>query len=434
MAVAAYHAGTGNRAISSAPMDVTLQSPTRRALNNFGFLMMLVGCPFLTWYATIAIRHYDGALVLPNAEFLGHIALPTLPVAGFYFVWVALQLALAVFVPGKVELGVELEDGKQLPYVMNGLTAFVVTLALGLGLGFGGVIAPTFLYDNLDALVTTANLAVLALCGFMYVIGRQQATPKELLLNPLEAYVIGAALNPRTRGLDWKFFCESRPGMILWILMDFSFAAAQHAKHGTVSNAMWLVVAFQLLYVADYFVMEDAILTTWDIRHEPFGFMLCWGCLVWIPFTFSLQGLYLVDHPGQLPTAAVVLLVLFNLTGFAIFRGANLQKHKFRKSADGTVWGRPQEYIQTARGSRLLVSGFWGIARHSNYLGDLMMGAAWCLTTGFARILPYFYIIYFTILLINRERRDNDHCARKYGADWDAYTARVRWRIFPGIY
>jgi Delta14-sterol reductase len=415
-------------------MDVTIQSPSQRALNNFGFLMMLLGCPFLTWYATIAIRYYDGALVWPDLQFLSHIALPTLPIAAFYLCWVALQIAFAVFLPGKTELGIELENGKQLPYVMNGLSAFVLTLGFALALGWSGLLAPTFLYDNLDALVTTANVAVLALCGFMYKIGREQATAKERMLNPLEAYVIGAALNPRTRGLDWKFFCESRPGMILWILMDFSFAAAQYARHGTISNAMLLVVAFQLLYVADYFVMEDAILTTWDIRHEPFGFMLCWGCLVWIPFTFSLQGLYLVDHPQPLPIAGVILLVAFNLAGYAIFRGSNLQKHKFRKSQDGTIWGRPQEYIQTARGSRLLVSGFWGIARHSNYLGDLMMGLAWCMTTGFARILPYFYIIYFTILLINRERRDNDHCARKYGADWDAYTARVRWRIFPGIY
>ncbi|HEY6876713.1 MAG TPA: hypothetical protein VI299_01790 [Polyangiales bacterium] len=415
-------------------MDVSQQSPARRALNNFGFLMMLVGCPFLTWYATIAIRYYDGALVIPDGAFFSHIALPTLPVTAFYLAWVALQLALAVFLPGKRERGIELEDGSSLEYVMNGLSAFVITLLIAFGLAFSRVISPTFLYDQLDSLVTTANLAVLGLCGYMYKLGRAQATPRERQRNPLEAYVIGAALNPRTRGLDWKFFCESRPGMILWILIDFSFAAAQYAKHGTVSNAMMLVVAFQLLYVADYFVMEDAILTTWDIRHEPFGFMLCWGCLVWIPFTFSLQGLYLVDHPASLPWAGVAFLVAFNLAGYAIFRGANLQKHKFRKSPDGKVWGRQQAFIQTQRGSKLLVSGFWGIARHSNYLGDLMMGLAWCLTTGFARILPYFYIIYFTILLINRERRDNDHCARKYGTDWEAYTARVRWRIFPGVY
>jgi Delta14-sterol reductase len=415
-------------------MDVTTQSPGQRMLNNLGFLLMLLGCPAITWYVTIAIRHYDGALTLPDRGFLAHITAPTAESLGFYVGWLALQLVFAVALPGRIERGVPLEDGRTLPYRLNGLSSFLLTLALAGVLVLTGVIPATFLHDQLDALVTTANLIVLGLCGYMFVLGRRQATARERLLNPLEAYVIGAALNPRSGALDWKFFCESRPGMILWVLLDFSLAAAQVARHGSLSNAMLLVCAFQLLYVADYFVMEEAVLTTWDIRHEPLGFMLCWGSLVWVPFTFSLQALYLVDHPLALSLPMAALLVAFNLAGYVIFRGANLQKHRFRKSPERTIWGRPPIYIETARGTKLLVSGFWGMARHSNYLGDLMMGLAWCMTTGFSRLLPYFYIIYFLILLVHRERRDHDHCARKYGPDWDAYTSRVRWRILPFVY
>ena len=44
------------------------------------------------------------------------------------------------------------------------------------------------------------------------------------------------------------------------------------------------------------------------------------------------------------------------------------------------------------------------------------------------------YIIYFTVLLVQRERRDHAACRAKYGADWDRYTAKVRWRILPGVY
>lgn len=415
-------------------MDVTLQTRTQRAVNNAGFLLGLLLLPVVIWYVTIAIRHYDGALVLPDRAFLEHIALPSAETLAFYLAWLVFQIALAALLPGRIEQGQPLEDGRTLGYRMNGLSAFVLTLATAIGLVASGLLPATFLYDQLDALVTTANLIVLGLCCYMFVIGRAQASAKERLLNPLEAYFVGATLNPRSGSFDWKFFCESRPGMILWILINFSFAGAQYARHGELSTPMLLVCAFQLLYVADYFVMEDAILTTWDIRHEPFGFMLCWGCLVWIPFTFSLQALYLVDHPHDLPFPVALALVLFNLAGYVIFRGANLQKHKFRKSPESRIWGRPAEYIQTQRGTRLLVSGFWGIARHSNYLGDLMMGLAWCMTTGFSRILPYFYFIYFVILLVHRERRDHHHCAHKYGRDWEAYTARVRWRILPGVY
>lgn len=415
-------------------MDVSVQTVAQRRLNNFGFLLGLLALPCVVWYATIAIRYYDGALVVPDRTFVSHIAAPSLPALGFYLGWLLLQLTLALVVPGKREAGVALEDGRSLDYTMNGLAVFLITLAIAIALPALGLVPATFLYQQLDAVITSANIVVGLLCVLMFVIGRSQATPKERLLNPLEAYFVGAALNPRSGKLDWKFICESRPGMILWLLINFSFAAAQHAKFGFISNAMWLVCAFQLLYVADYFVHEEAILTTWDIRHEPFGFMLCWGSLVWVPFTFSLQGLYLADHPHQLSTAGAVLLVCFNLLGYAIFRGANLQKHKFRKLPETRIWGRAPEFIETTRGTKLLVSGFWGIARHSNYLGDLMMGLAWCLTTGFHSVLTYFYFIYFVILLVHRERRDNDHCARKYGADWERYTARVRWRILPFVY
>ena len=34
-----------------------------------------------------------------------------------------------------------------------------------------------------------------------------------------------------------------------------------------------------------------------DIATEGFGFMLSFGNLAWVPFTYSLQARYLVDHP-----------------------------------------------------------------------------------------------------------------------------------------
>jgi hypothetical protein len=42
------------------------------------------------------------------------------------------------------------------------------------------------------------------------------------------------------------------------------------------------------------------------------------------------------------------------------------------------------------------------------------MGLAWCLPTGFDTPITYFYVIYFAILLIHRQRRDDEACAKKY--------------------
>lgn len=46
-----------------------------------------------------------------------------------------------------------------------------------------------------------------------------------------------------------------------------------------------------------------------DIIHDGFGFMLAFGDLVWVPFTYSLQAFYLVNHPQDLswPLASVII-------------------------------------------------------------------------------------------------------------------------------
>jgi hypothetical protein len=55
-------------------------------------------------------------------------------------------------------------------------------------------------------------------------------------------------------------------------------------------------------------------------------------------------------------------------------------------------WRAPTHYLAARyhtghkneeRQSYLLLSGFWGLSRHMNYLGDLMLSLAYCLTCGF---------------------------------------------------
>jgi len=415
-------------------VDVSTLGARKRWAFDAAFVAMIVGLPALTWYLSIAFLHHDAALVWPDAAFWSRVEPPTWTAAGFWLGWVAFQAALAAWLPGHTVRGEPLPDGRRLGYRLNGLAAFVLSLALAAALGAAGVVPATFLHDRFGELVTTANLLVMAGCVVLAVWGRRQATPEERERNALEAFFVGACRNPRVGGFDLKFFCEARPGMILWVLIDLSLAAKQHALHGTVSNAMVLVCALQILYVADYFWFEDAILTTWDIKHEPFGFMLGWGCLVWVPFTYCLQPLYLVGQPGPLPAWGFGAVLVVGLTGYWIFRTANLQKHRFRSDPTRKIWGAKPEVIETASGGRLLVSGWWGIARHANYLGDWLLGLSWSLTCGFGRLLPYFYPAYFAVLLVHREWRDARHCAARYGEDWEAYRRRVRWRIVPGLY
>jgi Delta14-sterol reductase len=53
---------------------------------------------------------------------------------------------------------------------------------------------------------------------------------------------------------------------------------------------------------------------------------------------------------------------------------------------------------------------------------------------GWGMIFTYLYIVYLAVLLIHRDGRDEDKCAKKYGKAWKEYTRIVKWRIVPGIY
>ncbi len=409
-------------------------SPAVRLFNMAVFVALMVGLPVWVWYGLISVMRFDGTLTWPSGGFWSHVQGPSWKGAAFYVCWLALQAALCRFLPGKLEYGQPLPDGSRLPYTLNGLRSFAITLALWAGLHVTGILPGDWIYTHLGTILGTANFVVLALCLYVYLLGRRQATAAERELNPLEAFFLGAARNPRNGPFDWKFFCESRPGLTFWVVISLSCAVHQHHAFGTVTNAMVLACFFIFLYIADYYVHEDAILTTWDIVHEPFGWMLCWGSLIYVPFFYPLAAIWLASHPYSLPGWGAALTLVIGVTGYVIFRQCNIQKHRFRRDPGTRIWGKEPTFIQTAHGTKLLTSGWWGVASHANYLGDLMISLAMGLTVGLNTFFGYAYFLAFVILLVHRDWRDDRHCAAKYGDDWKAYRKLVRWHIVPGVY
>lgn len=422
--------------VASVPSAPPMRVSWRQELLG---LTGLIALPLTVYYLWSCVTFHDGALAVPTSwqelgEWLARLPAPTWPAAGIIAAWVFLQVVLQIWAPGRVTTGPPLADGSRLTYRTNGWFAFCFTLALVSALAWVEWLPATVAYDHFGALLTVTNLVAFGFGLFLYAYGRSCDPASETTRGFFYNYWMGTGLNPRVKGFDFKFFCECRPGLIAWVLINLSFAAKQLQLHGVVTTPMLLVCAFHLFYVADCFWHEEAVLTTWDIKYERFGWMLCWGDLVWVPFTYTLQAAYLVQHPHQLPWWGTVGIIVLNVTGYYLFRSSNWQKHRFRKDPTSSIWGKAPTYIPTAIGTNLLTSGWWGVARHVNYLGDLLMGLAWCLPCLFGSILPYFYIIYFLILLIHRERRDNAQCLSKYGPAWEQYCAQVPYRIVPGVY
>lgn len=242
----------------------------------------------------------------------------------------------------------------------------------------------------------------------------------------------GKELNPHIFGFELKFFWY-RPGFLLWSIFNISFWALQVEMHGRTSVPMLLYQFISYFYIVDAFWYEIGMAFMFDIIEENFGFMLVWGDYTWIPFVFSLPAKYCVDRYEYHPLGIVACLVLFVL-GYSIFRGANEQKFQFRQNPDKKIWGEPPKTIDSPTGRKLLCSGWWGIARKINYLGDILVAISMSMPAGYAYILPHLYPIYLFILLVNRAQRDDYRCRQKHKEAWKKYCEQVPYIMVPKVY
>ncbi|XP_036620073.1 7-dehydrocholesterol reductase isoform X2 [Trichosurus vulpecula] len=425
--------------------------------------------PLIVYYFIMSCDQYGCSLTAPVVEMVtGKSSLSdiwaqtpgvTARAAQIYIAWVTFQVVLYMMIPdychkflpgyvGGIQEGAVTPAGIVNKYEVNGLQAWLITHLLWLANAHVfHWFSPTVIFDNWIPLLWCANILGYTVSTFALVKGYlfpTNAKDCKFTGNFFYNYMMGVEFNPRIgKWFDFKLFFNGRPGIVAWTLINLSFAAKQQELFGSVTNSMILVNVLQALYVVDFFWNETWYLKTIDICHDHFGWYLGWGDCVWLPYLYTLQGLYLVYHPVQLSTPHALGVLVLGLVGYYIFREANHQKDLFRKTnGNCQIWGQKPKYIEcsytSADGrkhhSKLMVSGFWGLARHFNYTGDLMGSLAYCLACGFSHLLPYFYIIYMSILLVHRCLRDEDRCSHKYGRDWERYTATVPKRLLPGVF
>lgn len=61
--------------------------------------------------------------------------------------------------------------------------------------------------------------------------------------------------------------------------------------------------------------------------------------------------------------------------------------------------------------------------RKIHYTMDVVMALCWALACGFSSFLPYWYVVWIIIVVVQRAIRDVKHCRAKYGdvcSSWDA--------------
>ncbi|EFB41069.1 hypothetical protein pah_c050o020 [Parachlamydia acanthamoebae str. Hall's coccus] len=357
-------------------------------------------------------------------------------------IFAASQLFFMKALPGKIYQGPITPKGNVPIYKANGPFAYFLTLTLFLVCSYGlEWFSPTILYDNLGPLLGALNIFSLFFCLFLYIKGYVAPSSSDAGAsgNPIFDYYWGTELFPRLLGWDVKMFTNCRFGMMSWPLLLISFAAKQQELYG-LSDSMVVAVLLQLIYITKFFFWETGYLRSLDIMHDRAGYYICWGCLVWVPGVYTSPTLYLVNHPNHLGLPLAALIFALGAVSIMINYLADRQRQKVRES-DGncTVWGK-KPFLTVAnyttgdgkqKKNILLASGWWGISRHFHYVPEILGAFFWSVPALFANFLPYFYVVFLTILLIERAFRDDRRCALKYGEDWETYCKHVPYKIIP---
>ena len=166
------------------------------------------------------------------------------------------------------------------------------------------------------------------------------------------------------------------------------------------------------------------------------------GCLVWVHGFYTSLTLYLVSHPNRLHPLLAVIILFIGIVAISINYLADRQRQLVRNpKGDCKIWRKTPRIMvakyTTTQGeqkeSLILSSGWWWISRHFHYLPEILGAFCWSTPALFGDITPYLYVVFLTILLIERAFRDDKRCALEYGIYWLEYCKLVPYKIIPYI-
>ncbi|KAJ5738796.1 ERG4/ERG24 ergosterol biosynthesis protein [Penicillium malachiteum] len=430
---------------------------------SIGCLGLMIGFPLLMYYMWIGAMYYDGKFPLPEKDqsyvdfgkHLGHLvyigAFPHVRAWRIYWTYFIFEAVCYVLMPGFTCYGKPLAHlgGQQLKYHCSAYTSFYLTIVVMAFLHGTGLFPIYTFLDEFGPLMSVAILSGYLNSLVTYVQAFVRGTQHRITGYPIYDFFMGAELNPRLFGiLDFKMFYEVR---IPWfILFGLSCAAAtrQYERYGYVSGEVLFLVMAHYTYANACSKAEHLITTTWDMYQEKLGFMLTFWNMAGVPMSYCHCTLYLANHePSTYAWSRPALVAFFisYLFVYWVWDTANGQKNSFRMMERGTWVKRttfPQlpwqevhnpKTIVSENGDTILADGWYGLARKVHYSCDMFFAISWGLITGFESPFPWFYPVFFSIMIAHRAMRDINKCRHKYGASWTAYEKQVPYLFIPYV-
>jgi hypothetical protein len=355
-------------------------------------------------------------------------------ILGFFTPWIiyALITFLHYVLPGRWVTGYvkHLETGELLRYRLNGRLVLIVMIGFWFFLGYTGWLTYDWLYEI--RWYSLAGAFVFGLLFSLWIVLPYPARSKSVLSD----LFLGRLENPQFKEgrIDAKMWLYLI-GAVMLELNVISFLAHHYMVFGEISPGLMLGAAMLSYFVFDYLSFEKVHLYTYDFFAERVGIKLGWGCLAFYPYFYLIVIWSTVDlgNPDT-PVWQLICIGSLFLLGWAFARGANMQKYFFKSHPEKAFLGIKPRTISDGN-KTLLISGFWGLSRHINYLGEILMGTAIALSVGYPQVIwVWLYPLYYIALLLPRQVDDDKRCALKYGDLWLNYTSKVKYRIIPYLY
>lgn len=252
--------------------------------------------------------------------------------------------------------------------------------------------------------------------------------------NPLVNLFHGRELNPSLLGANIKLQ-TFRFSMIGLALLNTAMVTEASMTRG-VNPTVVIAATFQILYAMDAMYYEECYFYSHDSLYSGYGWSLISSYLTF-PFLPTLVTKYLVSSSPSLPWPALVVIAATNLLGYYIYRSSENQRCQLARDPTHPSLSH-LETLETLKGRRLIVSGWWGLVRHPNYLGELLVQWSWVLpavpSLGLTQLVPYYLPVVTTLMLVLRCVQINKRNSKKFGVAWTEYTGRVKANIIPCIF
>nr|XP_033324169.1 delta(14)-sterol reductase TM7SF2 [Megalopta genalis] len=350
-----------------------------------------------------------------------------------------LFVALASICPiGKKVDGLENRSGR-LQYRLNGFLSAILSLLIFIVCIYKELGVTDLIIDNYIQFSISGWLLGVILSVLLFIKGGKAPIASLNIHGSTNSRIYnfwqGREINPRIGPLDVKMTIF-RTAMIATMLINLtivikSIEEAQSYSLEYLRISVLLIASLQIIYTMDALFFESTILSSFEIMHEGTGYMLSTGYMLF-PFLPTITTKFALYNKTRF-SYLLGFPVFFFIIGYLLYRFSNSQKHEFRRNPLSPAVAH-LDTISTIRGKKLLVSGLWGHVRHPNYLGDIIMWWSISCITLACDILPHYYAIMCTGLLVHRAIRDNERCKVRYGLAWEQYMSRVKYMILYRIF